>query len=42
MAPVLSGVVPGATTVTIAGAGHFVQEDAGDRLGEAIAAFVTR
>jgi haloalkane dehalogenase len=42
MAPVLGGVVPGATSVTIAGAGHFVQEDAGVELGEAIAAFVTR
>jgi haloalkane dehalogenase len=42
MAPVLSGLVPGATSVTIAGAGHFVQEDAGDRLGAAIAEFVTR
>jgi haloalkane dehalogenase len=42
MAPVLSGVVPGATSVTIAGAGHFVQEDAGERLGAAIAEFVSR
>jgi haloalkane dehalogenase len=42
MAPVLSGVVPGATSVIIAGAGHFVQEDAGDELGAAIAEFVDR
>jgi haloalkane dehalogenase len=40
MAPVLSRIVPGATSVTITGAGHFVQEDAGDRLGAAIAAFL--
>jgi haloalkane dehalogenase len=42
MAPVLRSVVPGAESVTIAGAGHFVQEDAGDELGAAIAAFLTR
>jgi haloalkane dehalogenase len=42
MAPVLRQVVPGAESVTIAGAGHFVQEDAGQELGTAIAAFVTR
>ena len=41
MAPVLRSVVPGAESVTLAGAGHFVQEDAGDELGTAIAAFVT-
>jgi len=40
MAPVLSGVVPGARSVTIAGGGHFLQEDTGTRLGEAIASFV--
>jgi haloalkane dehalogenase len=44
MAPVLMGVVPGARDVehpTIAGAGHFLQEDAGGALGQEIAAFVT-
>jgi len=41
MAPVLHGIVPGAQRVTIAGAGHFVQEDAGRELGAAIARFVT-
>jgi haloalkane dehalogenase len=40
MAPVLHSVVPGAESVTITGAGHFVQEDAGDQLGAAIASFV--
>ncbi|HEX6873766.1 MAG TPA: haloalkane dehalogenase [Micromonosporaceae bacterium] len=40
MAPVLAGLVPGARSVTIPGAGHFVQEDAGQRLGEEIARFV--
>jgi haloalkane dehalogenase len=39
MGPVLHRVVPGAESVTIAGAGHFVQEDAGDQLGAAIARF---
>ena len=42
MAPVLAHVVPGAASVTIAGAGHFVQEDAGGELGAAIAAFISR
>ena len=40
MAPVLHGVVPGATRVTIEGGGHFLQEDTGPRLGEEIARFV--
>jgi haloalkane dehalogenase len=43
MAPVLRGAVPGAAGIehpVIAGAGHFLQEDAGERLGEVIAAFV--
>jgi haloalkane dehalogenase len=40
MAPILARVVPGATSVTIEGAGHFLQEDAGPALGEAIAKFV--
>ncbi len=37
VAPVLARMVPGARTVTIPGAGHFVQEDAGPLLGAAIA-----
>jgi haloalkane dehalogenase len=41
-AAVFNGVVPTAESVTIAGAGHFVQEDAGDELAAALAAFVTR
>lgn len=43
MAPVLRRSVPGAAGqehVTIEEAGHFLQEDAGDRLGEVIARFV--
>jgi haloalkane dehalogenase len=40
MGPVLARVVPGAESVTIAGGGHFVQEDAGAQLGAAIARFV--
>jgi haloalkane dehalogenase len=43
MAPILRGAVPGAAGVehpVIEGAGHFLQEDAGERLGEVIAAFV--
>src|SRR5665811_315416 len=42
MASILRQVVPGAKNVdhpVIEGAGHFLQEDAGERLGEAIAAF---
>jgi haloalkane dehalogenase len=39
MGPILCRVVPGAESVTIAGAGHFVQEDAGELLGAAIARF---
>src|SRR5690606_10607939 len=42
VAPVLRRVVPGAESVTIAGAGHFLQEDAGEELAAAIAAFVAR
>ena len=42
MAPVLARTVPGAVSVTIPGAGHFLQEDAGEELGAAIADFVTR
>jgi haloalkane dehalogenase len=41
MGPVLHRVVPGAELVTIAGGGHFLQEDAGERLGRAIADFAT-
>jgi haloalkane dehalogenase len=40
--PVLHRRVPGSESVTIAGAGHFLQEDAGERLGAAIAGFATR
>jgi len=43
MAPVLAGNVPGAhgrEHPTLTGAGHFLQEDAGERLGEIVAAFV--
>src|SRR5262249_19806953 len=40
MAPVLARVVPGATTVTIAGGGHFLQEDRGPELAAAIKSFV--
>jgi haloalkane dehalogenase len=43
MAPVLRNAVPGAAGVahpTITGAGHFLQEDAGERLAEAIVTFV--
>jgi haloalkane dehalogenase len=40
MAPILSRMVPGARSVTIPGAGHFLQEDAGPLLGEEIARFV--
>jgi haloalkane dehalogenase len=43
MAPVLKDTVPGASGLehpVIEGAGHFLQEDAGERLGEVIAGFV--
>ena len=43
MAPVLRAHIPGAAGIdhpTIEGAGHFLQEDAGERLGEEIARFV--
>jgi haloalkane dehalogenase len=40
MVPVFTGIVPTAESVTISDAGHFVPEDAGPRLGAAIAAFV--
>jgi haloalkane dehalogenase len=40
MAPVLTRAVPGARSTVIAGAGHFVQEDAGGALGAAIADFI--
>ena len=43
MAPILRGHVPGARDVhhpTLAGAGHFLQEDAGTELGRVIAAFM--
>jgi haloalkane dehalogenase len=43
MAPILKQVVPGAGGIehpVIKGAGHFLQEDAGQRLGTVIADFV--
>jgi haloalkane dehalogenase len=43
MAPIFAKLIPGArgrTHPTIEGAGHFLQEDAGERLGREIAAFV--
>jgi len=40
MGPVLQRAVPGAESVTIAGAGHFLQEDAPRQLATAIARFV--
>jgi haloalkane dehalogenase len=43
MAPVLKDTVPGAVGLehpVIEGAGHFLQEDAGERLGTVIAEFV--
>ena len=43
MAPVLKDTVPGAAGLehpVIEGAGHFLQEDAGERLGTVIAEFV--
>jgi haloalkane dehalogenase len=42
VAPVLARTVPGARSVTIAGAGHFVQEDAGPALAAAIVEFLQR
>jgi haloalkane dehalogenase len=41
MAPILARVVPGCASVTITGAAHFVQEDAGSRLAQAIVSFIT-
>jgi haloalkane dehalogenase len=43
MAPILKRAVPGAAGLehpVIEGAGHFLQEDAGERLGAVIAGFV--
>jgi haloalkane dehalogenase len=40
MAPILARTVPGARSVTIPGAGHFLQEDAAPLLGEEIARFI--
>jgi len=43
MAPILRRHVPGAARLdhpTIAGAGHFLQEDAGERLGEVVVSFL--
>lgn len=43
MAPLFADLIPGARGIehpTIEGAGHFLREDDGERLGHAIAAFV--
>jgi haloalkane dehalogenase len=40
VAPILAGIVPGARTVTIPGASHFLQEDAGPALATAIVDFL--
>ncbi|GAA2148746.1 haloalkane dehalogenase [Nocardioides koreensis] len=43
MAPILRKLVPGAADLehpVVAGAGHFLQEDAGDELGRVVAAFM--
>ena len=40
MAPILERTVPGAVRTVIDGAGHFLQEDAGERLGTAIVDFI--
>ncbi|MCW2913405.1 MAG: dhmA 1 [Actinomycetia bacterium] len=43
MAPIFAQMIPGAqglTHPTLEGAGHFLQEDAGERLGQEIASFV--
>jgi haloalkane dehalogenase len=43
MAPLFTQMIPGAqglTHPTLEGAGHFLQEDAGERLGQEIASFV--
>jgi haloalkane dehalogenase len=43
MAPVLKSAIPGAAGLdhpVITGAGHFLQEDEGERLGEVIAGFL--
>ena len=42
MGPILHRTVPGAESVVIEGAGHFVQEDAPVPLADAIATFVAR
>jgi haloalkane dehalogenase len=42
MGPILHRTVPGAESVVIEGAGHFVQEDAPAPLAEAIATFVAK
>jgi haloalkane dehalogenase len=40
MGPVLARTVPGATSVTIPGGGHFLQEDCGPRLAAEIVTFI--
>jgi haloalkane dehalogenase len=39
MGPILHRVVPGSTSVTIEGGGHFLQEDTGPDLAKAIVEF---
>jgi haloalkane dehalogenase len=44
MAPLFTGLIPGAqgrTHPTLEGAGHFLQEDAGPQLAEAVVRFIT-
>ena len=40
MDAILVDHVPGAQSVTVARAGHFLQEDAGEELGTVVAAFI--
>ena len=40
MGPILARHVPGAESTTIANAGHFLQEDAGEDLGRVVASFM--
>jgi haloalkane dehalogenase len=40
MAPIMARTIPGAHTTTIAGAAHFLQEDAGPALAEEIVRFI--
>jgi haloalkane dehalogenase len=43
MAPIFTQLVPGTAGIehpVLTGAGHFLQEDAGDRLAQAIVSFI--